>query len=113
MSNLQIENFDDFIDWLKKDGLKPVTSERLWRKKIFSNLLNKHQKTVENYEDYLENRIALNLLNKHIVYRNIRAVILEINNRYSFYEFVLSNNVILKVKKEDLEELQACVRKGN
>ena len=34
--NQKIELFDKFYDWLKADGLKPKTSERLHRKKIFS-----------------------------------------------------------------------------
>lgn len=46
-------NFDEFIEWLKIDGLKPKTSERLWRKKIFSNLQNGHRKSLVNYEDFL------------------------------------------------------------
>ena len=36
--NQKIELFEDFYAWLKADGLKPKTSERLHRKKIFSSL---------------------------------------------------------------------------
>ena len=36
----QFDDFDEFIQWLKEDGLKPKKSGRLWRKKIFSNLYN-------------------------------------------------------------------------
>jgi len=46
--------FDDFIKWLKHDGLKPRTSERIWKKTILRNLLNNDQMTLENYTDYQE-----------------------------------------------------------
>lgn len=47
------EEFDRFIEWLKRDGLKPRKSERLWRKTIFSRLLNKDKKTIENWADFM------------------------------------------------------------
>ena len=48
------ELFDEFIQWLKMDGLKPNRSERLWKKTIFVHLLNGHKKTLENWEDFME-----------------------------------------------------------
>lgn len=48
------ELFDEFIQWLKLDGLKPKRSERLWKKTIFAHLLNGHKKTLENWEDFME-----------------------------------------------------------
>ena len=47
------EQFDQFIQWLKQDGLKPRKSERLWRKTIFARLLNRDKKTMENWEDFM------------------------------------------------------------
>ncbi len=47
------ERFDQFIEWLKLDGLKPRKSERLWRKTIFAKLLNNDKKTIENWEDFM------------------------------------------------------------
>lgn len=47
------EQFDQFIQWLKQDGLKPRKSERLWRKTIFARLLNNDKKTMENWEDFM------------------------------------------------------------
>lgn len=47
------EQFDQFIEWLKKDGLKPRKSERLWRKTIFVRLINNDKKTMENWEDFM------------------------------------------------------------
>lgn len=48
------ELFDEFIQWLKLDGLKPKRSERLWKKTIFAHLLNGHKKTLENWEDFMK-----------------------------------------------------------
>lgn len=48
------ELFDEFIQWLKLDGLKPKKSERLWKKTIFTHLLNRDKKTLENWEDFME-----------------------------------------------------------
>lgn len=47
------EQFEQFIEWLKQDGLKPRKSERLWRKTIFSKLLNDDKKSIENWEDFM------------------------------------------------------------
>lgn len=55
------ELFDEFIQWLKLDGLKPKKSERLWKKTILVHLLNGHKKTLDNWEDFI---VDFNL--KHI-----------------------------------------------
>jgi hypothetical protein len=47
------EQFNQFVEWLKQDGLKPRKSERLWRKTIFARLLNSDKKTIENWEDFM------------------------------------------------------------
>lgn len=51
---IKIEKFEDFYKWLKKDGLVAKRSERLLKKTIFRNLLGCHEKTIENFEDFLE-----------------------------------------------------------
>ncbi len=48
------ELFEEFILWLKQDGLIPKKSERLWKKTIFAHLLNGHKKTLDNWEDFME-----------------------------------------------------------
>lgn len=52
--NQKIELFDKFYTWLKEDGLKPKTSERLHRKKIFASLLANDEMTLENFKDFLK-----------------------------------------------------------
>ncbi len=48
------ELFEEFISWLKQDGLMPKKSERLWKKTIFAHLLNGHKKTLENWKDFMD-----------------------------------------------------------
>ncbi len=65
--NQKIELSDKFYDWLKADGLKPKTSERLHRKKIFSSLLNNHQMTLDNFKDFIEDCKIQDIKGLHLV----------------------------------------------
>ena len=47
------EKLEAFFEWLKKDGLPPKRSERLWRKTITAKLLHDDPITLSNYEDFL------------------------------------------------------------
>lgn len=60
--------FDEFIDWLKEDGLRPKTSERLWKKKILINLIANNKKTIENYKDFLLHRKTQELIGAKIYF---------------------------------------------
>jgi hypothetical protein len=62
----EVEDFEAFIKWLKKDGLKPKRSERLWRKKIFANLQNGHPKSLANYEDFLVSKKLKSLIGEKV-----------------------------------------------
>lgn len=57
------ELFDEFIQWLKRDGLTPRKSERLWKKTIFSRLRNGHKNTKENWEDFMNDHFTKQLQN--------------------------------------------------
>jgi len=48
------EKFKAFFQWLKEDGLVAKRSERLLKKKIFRNLLDNEEMTMENFGDFLE-----------------------------------------------------------
>lgn len=58
--NQKLELFEDFYAWLKNDGLRPKKSERLHKKKIFSNLLQKSL-TSEHRITLHSNTLALNI----------------------------------------------------
>ncbi len=113
--NQKIELFDKFYDWLKADGLKPRTSERLYRKKIFSSLLNNHQMTLDNFNDFLEDKKIQdikNLQNQTINYQNKFFVIdiIQINDKKK--EFILKNieqNVSIKCKFTQIKEIKNLI----
>lgn len=44
--------FNEFLEWLKQDGLPPRKSERLWRKTIFAKIQNDDPMTLENFHDF-------------------------------------------------------------
>lgn len=54
--NQKVKLFDEFYNWLVADGLKAKKSERLHRKKIFASLIADNQMTLDNFNDFLEDK---------------------------------------------------------
>lgn len=111
--DLKIELFNEFYQWLKEDGLKPVKSERLHRKKIFSSLLNNHQHTIDNFYDFLIYKQAHNLKNRRVVYKNIQSIIEKVILTYSpnIIKLFTFNNQIIEVKFNKLESfIKECIQ---
>ena len=100
---IQYEDFEDFIKWLKGDGLKPKSSERLWRKKIFVNLQNGHKKTLENYADFSTYKQLNSLLGKRIIYKDINALVTEVKQEQQDCLLFMHNQQILRIKLNDLD----------
>lgn len=98
------EDFDEFIAWLKKDGLKPSKSERIWKKKIFANLANNHVKTIENYNDFLKDKKLKGLIGKRTSYKNFNKIIWSVDVTYNFCVLTLEDRSVLKVKIKDIDE---------
>lgn len=96
--------FNEFITWLKNDGLSPKKSERLWKKKIFSNLYLDDPKTLENYEDYHNETKIKKLLGKKICYESIDSIITGIELLDSRYvvKTLDNHNLIVNTSKIDL-----------
>lgn len=115
--NQKIELFDKFYEWLKADGLKPKTSERLHKKKIFSSLLNNHQMTLDNFKDFLEDikiQNIKNLQSQTINYQNQLFTIDEVIVNKNLEEFTLKNlalNANIKCKFIQLDQIQSLVLK--
>lgn len=113
--NQKTELFDEFYEWLKNDGLKPFKSERLHRKRIFSSLLNNHQMTLDNFNDFLEDikiQDIKNLQNQIITYQKQSFVIdtVQINDKKK--EFILKNielNVCIKCKFTQIKEVKNLI----
>ena len=105
------EDFDEFIDWLKRDGLKPKQSERIWRKKIFSNLQNGHKRSVENYQDFLQYKKIQGLQNQRIEYKHIDSVIKFVEQTHQFCRLTLADGGILKIPNKELDSfIKNCIK---
>jgi hypothetical protein len=107
------EDFDEFIEWLKRDGLKPKTSERLWRKKIFSNLQHGHKKSLVNYEDFQFYKKLNSLLKKDVLYKDIKSSIAEVNIEHLDCVLVMQDRHKLRIKLDDLNSfIDTYIKKG-
>lgn len=109
--NQKIELFEDFYSWLKADGLKPRTSERLHKKKIFSSLLNNHQMTLDNFSDFLkdyEKKQILVLKGKIIEINGLGCFIqdIKLESKLDVFTLITNNNIHLKCKIEDLSKIK-------
>ena len=117
--NQKIELFDKFYEWLKADGLKPFKSERLHRKKIFSSLLNNHQMTLDNFNDFIEDckiQDIKNLQNQIINYQNQLFTIDEVIINKNLEEFTLKNlalNINIKCKFLDFKPIKLLIQSIN
>ena len=117
--NQKIELFDKFYEWLKADGLKPFKSERLHRKKIFSSLLNNHQMTLDNFNDFIEDckiQDIKNLQNQIINYQNQLFTIDEVIITKNLEEFTLKNltlNINIKCKFLDFKPIKLLIQSIN
>ncbi|HUH41990.1 MAG TPA: hypothetical protein VLZ29_02630 [Sulfurimonas sp.] len=100
----QYEDFDEFIAWLKKDGLKPLKSERIWKKKIFTNLVNNHKKSIENYNDFLQDKKMRGIIGKKTTYKDFNKLVYSVDKSHNFYKLILEDRSILKVRIEDIDE---------
>ena len=111
----KIELFDKFYDWLKADGLKPKTSERLHRKKIFTSLLNNNQMTLDNFNDFLSDikiQNIKNLQSQTINYQNQLFNIDEVVVNKNFEEFTLKNlasNINIKCKFNQIQIIKKMI----
>lgn len=96
--------FNEFITWLKNDGLSPKKSERLWKKKIFSNLCHDDPKTLENYEDYLNETKIKKLLGKNFCYESIDSIItgVELSDSRYIVKTLDNHNLIVHASKIDM-----------
>jgi len=50
------EEFELFIKWLKEEGVKIKVNERWWKRRIYRQLQHNHPMTLENWNDYQENK---------------------------------------------------------
>lgn len=98
--------FESFYQFLKNDGLVPKKSERLHKKKIYSNLLNNDQMTIENFQDFLEldrKEEIKKLVGKYINFDDLKSLINDITFIDSKSFKVHTTERIIVIKFEDSE----------
>lgn len=111
---LKIKFFDEFYNWLKSDGLKPIKSERLHKKVIFANLNNGDSKTEENFSDFLQSKenqfkifenqiISFDGVNKFTV----KEVEVELEDES--FKLIFTNNTLTKCNFEQFEYLRSRI----
>ena len=110
--NKILEDFDEFIEWLKNDGLYVKSSERLWRKKIFTNLLSNHTKTLDNYQDFLTYKKLQSLNNKTIVYlQHINSKICSVDQHHLSAKLTLADGQIFTIPLKELDNfINECIK---
>lgn len=113
--NQRIELFDEFYQWLKEDGLKASKSERLHKKKVFSSLINNCPMTLDNFKDFLfdkiENQIK-NLKFQTINYDSKNIFIDDVKVLSSKEEFILKNiqlNMCIKCNYSQIKQIKDLI----
>ena len=97
------DDFDAFTEWLKKDGLVPRKSERLWKKKIFANLLNNDARTIANYNDFCHDKKIKKMLNMRLSYEHIDSIIVKVELSDSQYFITTLDNHQLIVNCAEID----------
>jgi len=101
--------FESFYQFLKSDGLVPKKSERLHKKKIYSNLLNEDQMTIDNFQDFLEfekKETIKNLIGKFINFDNTQSLINDISFLDTKSFKVHTTQRVILIKIEDYENFK-------
>lgn len=107
----KVELFNKFYDWLKEDGLKPKRSERLHKKKIFTNLLTNDEITLENFKDFLKDEIkneVRKLIGKNFIYKNKSLIISNTELKDNEF-FIIAQDLKMKCTYEQLDEIKKLI----
>jgi hypothetical protein len=102
------ELFDEFVQWLKFDGLTPKKSERLWKKTIFSRLLLDDKKTLDNWEDFM---VDFNLkqtnqtLEQDLDENCLRGIGVNVSGVHKTIQYVVKGGMMSRVFFEDGSDL--------
>ncbi|MCG3695417.1 hypothetical protein [Aliarcobacter butzleri] len=109
--NQKIKLFDEFYNWLVADGLKAKKSERLHRKKIFASLLVDNKMTLDNFNDFLqdkENQFRI-FENQIISFDGINEFVVkkvEVELETESFRLIFTNNTATKFNFKDIERIR-------
>ena len=111
---MKTELFNEFYRWLKDDGLVPRRSERLHKKKIFKNLLNDDEMTIENFNDFLDYKKINDLISKKVIYNQINSAIFNIKliENENRYLVTTIDDQIIKIDYQNMNKfIERCIEK--
>lgn len=111
----KVKLFDEFYEWLKLDGLKAKKSERLHRKKIFASLIADNQMTLDNFNDFLQDKenqfkifenqiISFDGINEFTV----KKVEVELNNES--FRLIFTNNTASRFNFKQLIKIKNLIK---
>ncbi|APW64422.1 hypothetical protein LPB137_00535 [Poseidonibacter parvus] len=95
--------FELFYKFIKNDGLVPKKSERLHKKKIYSNLMNNQKMTLENFEDYLvwdKKESIKSIIGEEINYKKLNGQIIDVSFEDNDYLKIhmKEGNILIQIK---------------
>ncbi|WP_323589024.1 hypothetical protein [Aliarcobacter butzleri] len=111
----KVKLFDEFYNWLVADGLKAKKSERLHRKKIFASLLADNQMTLDNFNDFLQDKenqfkifenqiISFDGINEFTV----KKVEVELNNES--FRLIFTNNTASRFNFKQFSKIKNLIK---
>lgn len=115
MIDQKVKLFDEFYNWLVDDGLKAKKSERLHRKKIFASLLADNKMTLDNFNDFLQDKenqfrifenqiISFDGINEFTV----KKVEIELNNES--FRLIFTNNTATKFNFKQFSKIKNLIK---
>ncbi|MFW2597803.1 hypothetical protein ACN9JZ_03690 [Aliarcobacter butzleri] len=111
---LKSKFFNEFYTWLKADGLKAKKSERLHKKIIFKNLSNDDSKTLENFNDFLQDKknqfkIFENQIISFDGINEFKVEKIEVELEVEIFKLIFTNKKLTKFNFKDFEKIKNCI----
>ncbi|MDN5104139.1 hypothetical protein O8C79_02375 [Aliarcobacter butzleri] len=111
---LKTKFFNEFYTWLKADGLKAKKSERLHKKIIFKNLSNDDGKTLENFNDFLQDKknqfkIFENQIISFDGVTEFKVEKIEVELEIEIFKLIFTNKKLTKFNFKDFEKIKNCI----
>jgi len=106
--------FESFYQFIKNDGLVPKKSERLHKKKIYSNLMNNQSMTLENFEDFLiwdKKESIRSLIGEVINFEGISSIVNDISFIDDEHFKVHMKERIIRIQIKDFEDFVKLTQK--
>ncbi len=104
--------FESFYQFIKSDGLVPKKSERLHKKKIYSNLMNNQKMTLENFEDFLvwdKKELIRSIIGEVINYKGLNGQVIDVIFEEDDYFKVHMQEGNIRIQIKDFENFKKLI----